>query len=81
MPDQTQDPQTDPQQQQQSPEPSSNDDPEKGFWERLDKVVEAAADRVVEKRLKSARDNGTQRGTGRTTLPKMLADIMFGPEK
>lgn len=72
---------------QNQPDPASapaNDqgDPEKGFWERLDKAVEAAADRVVEKRLKGLQgkaDTGTSRGAGRSSnLPEIIADFMFG---
>lgn len=79
---QTEPTQQEPQEPQGQPSPQG-DDPEKGFWERLEKTVEAVTDRVVDKKVKAIRDNatGTQRGNGRNTLPKFMADIIFGPEK
>jgi hypothetical protein len=73
-------PTTDPQSQNQPP---SNDDPEKGFWDKLEKTVERVVGAEVDKRIKTVRESATgdKRGNGRTTLPKVLADFIFGPEK
>ena len=64
---------------------TSQDDHEKAFWDRLGSTIEQRVDAVVEKRLKGLRpesgSTGNQRGKGRTTLPGILADLVFGPEK
>lgn len=55
---------------------SGTDDVEAKFWTKLDQRIDAAIDRGVQK---YARPAGQR--TGRTTLPGMLANFMFGPEK
>jgi len=47
------------------------------FWEKFDSRLDSFFDR----KLKQARDSSASRGKGRTTLPGILADFMFGPEK
>lgn len=66
------DQQTDSQQQTQGGEGES-DDQEKSFWEKFDARIDAA----VERNLKRHAVTGSSR-TGRTTLPAIFADIMFG---
>lgn len=68
----------------QDPAPAEDQGNEKAFWDRLGQVIETRVDAVVEKRLKGMRDNstGTSRtGAKRATLPGMIADLVFGPEK
>ena len=63
----------------------NTDEHEKAFWDKLGTTIEQRVDAVVEKRLKGLRpagdSTGNQRGKGRTTLPGILADLVFGPEK
>ncbi len=57
-----------------------NDDPEKGFWDKLTGVVDKAVNSAVDKKIADVKGTGQQR-TGRNTVPKMIADLVFGPEK
>ena len=52
-------------------------DPEESFWKKLDERIDEGIKRNVESYRKNAR-SGTSR-TGRTTLPGILADLVFGP--
>lgn len=60
---------------------NDNTDDEKPFWEKLTKLIDdrfdAAVDRTVEKYSKG----GQSRNGGRSTIPKVLADLMGGPFK
>lgn len=55
----------------------TDDKAEATFWAKLDERIDAAIDRGVQKYARP----GTSRNGGRTTLPGILANIMFGPEK
>lgn len=59
----------------------NEDDEQKPFWEKLTKLIDdrfdAAVDRTVEKYSKG----GQSRNGGRSTIPKVLADLMGGPFK
>jgi hypothetical protein len=57
-------------------DPPANDDPEAGFWAKLDERIDAGISRGIEKHVKP----GTSRNGGRTTLPGVLADLMFGKQ-
>lgn len=54
-----------------------NTDPEESFWKKFDERIDGAIKRNVENYRKQAR-TGTSR-SGRTTLPGILADFVFGP--
>ena len=51
--------------------------PEESFWKKFDERIDAAIDRKVADYRKKA-GTGTSR-SGRTTLPGILADLVFGP--
>ena len=56
-------------------------DPEAQFWAKLDKRLEEGIDRALSKRDKARQQPGTSRNGGRTSLPSILADLVFGPPK
>lgn len=56
---------------------NSGENPEESFWKKFDERIDAAIDRKVADYRKKA-GTGTSR-TGRTTLPGILADLVFGP--
>lgn len=66
-----------------NPDPSQGDksggdpNPEESFWKKFDERIDAAIDRKVDAYRKKA-GTGNSR-TGRTTLPGILADLVFGP--
>jgi hypothetical protein len=68
-----------------NPEPTSNPEPaqtEEAFWKKLDERVKANLDSFYKDKLKDFQKNSSSRtGQGRTTLPGIIANIMFGPEK
>jgi hypothetical protein len=51
---------------------------EQHYWDAFDLRVEGLLDKWFEKQ--SAKVRGSARN-GRATLPKMIADLVFGPEK
>lgn len=57
-----------------APEPSPD---EVKFWDKLSKTV----DEAIEKKIEKYRGTGNSRTGGRTTLPDMIANLMFGPAK
>jgi len=50
---------------------------EKAFWAKMDGRIDAGIDRA----LGRYKVTGQSRNGGRTTVPGMLADIMFGKQK
>ncbi len=52
------------------------EDAEKAYWAKFEGVM----DTWFDKKVKTLRETSSSR-QGRTTLPKVLADIVFGPEK
>jgi hypothetical protein len=58
------------------PGDDKGDDAEAGFWAKFDSRI----DEGIERNLRKHSVTGTQR-TGRSTLPGMLANIMFGTDK
>lgn len=73
-----------------TPDPQQNNDPDKqepekdeaeAFWTTHAEKTRGILDAWFEDKKKELRDMGTSRTGGRTTLPGMLANIMFGPEK
>lgn len=67
--------------QQQQSNDGGSDDKETAFWDKLKGHVKEVVDGSVEEAL-SKRDGVRQsRGERRTTLPDILANLMFGPEK
>jgi hypothetical protein len=52
-------------------------DQEKGFWSKFDEHIGGA----IDKKLDEIRDRSRSgQRTGRTTFPKMLADLVWGPD-
>jgi hypothetical protein len=74
------DPQTDPQQTQTN---DGGDDKEASFWKRLTDTLDERIDKGVERALEKHGSVGKSRNPNdkRRTVPNMLADFMFGPEK
>jgi hypothetical protein len=60
-----------------TPEPSPSDT-EKRFWEEHAKRTKGILDQWFDEKVKTVQ---SQRGTGRNTLPKVLADFFFPVEK
>ena len=54
---------------------------EEAFWSKHKEHMTGILDEWFEKKKGELRQAGTSRSGGRTTLPGMLANIMFGPEK
>jgi hypothetical protein len=63
------------------PEPPKNDgsDAEKHFWDEHDKRTRGILDKWFDEKAAAMRSSA--RGPGRSTLPKIFADLVFGPEK
>lgn len=70
-----------PQPTEPSSPPSTEPSPEDAFWDKLD----ARLDAFVDRKIKSFRDKNptstSRGGAGRTTLPSILADVIFGKAK
>jgi len=62
---------------QDAPEPTDAEKAEASYWEKFDQKV----NQIIDARIETVRQAGTTRGQGRTTLPGMLANFVFGPEK
>ena len=74
---------TEPDPQPTGGEPNAGDPPdaEQAFWDKLDKRIDAGIGRAIGE-WKKAQPTGTSRtGGGRTSLPSILADLVFGPPK
>lgn len=66
-----------------APEPSPEPTPEQqtaAFWASSKEHLSGIMDEWFDKKVKDMRATSPSR-TGRTTLPGILADIMFGPKK
>lgn len=63
-----------------TPEGSEPDQAE-AFWGEHKTRTRGILDEWFEDKKKELREMGTSRTGGRTTLPGLLANIMFGPEK
>lgn len=59
-------------------EPPSGEDAEKHFWAEHEKRTTDILDKWFDAKVKTA---SSRTGGGRATLPKILADLVFGPEK
>jgi hypothetical protein len=70
-------PKTDPQ--TEPPAEPSGEAEEAAFWTRLDERIEAGVNKVIDDRIKTA--GSSSRNGGRTTLPKIMADLLFPPGK
>jgi hypothetical protein len=55
--------------------------PEDGFWKKLADTIDERIDAGIERGLKKHRPTGSQRTEGRTTIPGVIADIMFGKQR
>lgn len=66
------DPKTDP----PTPTEPTQDDQEEAFWTKFEGKMDSWFDKKVEK----YRGTSTTR-TGRTTLPGIMANMIFGPDK
>ena len=67
----------------QEPDPTPDPTPEQSeeaFWKKHEERTLGVLDAWFEKKREEFKGRNTGR-TGRTTLPGMLADIMFGPAK
>jgi hypothetical protein len=77
----------DQQQTNNDPEPQNQNSgggdstPEDGFWKKLADTIDERIDAGIERGLKKHRPTGAQRTEGRTTIPGVIADIMFGKQK
>ena len=65
------DPKTDP-----TPEPTE-DEREAKFWTTLDEHIDGRLNAMIEKH----RTTSGTRSSGRTTIPGLFADMIFGPAK
>lgn len=67
-----------------TPTPDTNTEPsdeEKAYWEKFSGVLDSWWDNKI-KTYREERPTGTSRtGNKRVTLPGLIADIVFGPEK
>lgn len=59
------------------------DDPEKSYWDKMGKMLDERISAGVDNKIRELKGNagtGTSR-TGRTTIPKVLADLFFPEPK
>ena len=62
----------------EAPEP----DAEETFWSKFDEKLKAGVSGVVDEKLQAIRQNASaSRNGGRKTLPSIIADFVFGPDK
>lgn len=64
-----------------NPEPPAEPTPEEteaAFWSKHKESTLGILDEWFEKKKEELRSTGTSRGSGRATLPGIIADIMFG---
>jgi hypothetical protein len=54
---------------------------EDGFWKKLSDTIDERIDAGIDRGLKKYRPTGSQRTEGRTTIPGVIADIVFGKQK
>lgn len=62
---------------QEEPKEPTPEEQEEAFWSKFETRLDGWFDKKVEK----YRTNATTRGTGRSTLPGIMANLIFGPEK
>jgi hypothetical protein len=56
-------------------------DAEESFWAKLDEKVKASVNGAIDEKLEAVRQTSASRGTGRRTLPGLIADFVFPPDK
>jgi hypothetical protein len=59
-----------------TPDPTEDDQREAKFWETLDGHIDGRLDAMIERHRKTSPAR-----TGRTTLPTLFADMIFGAPK
>lgn len=60
-------------------EPTDEEKAEKHYWDEHEKRTRGVLDKWFEEKRTELSKSRT--GGGRTTLPKIFADLVFGPEK
>lgn len=55
------------------------DDAEASFWAKFDEKLNAGIGAAIDKKLSEFRENSNSR-TGRSTVPGLIADFMFGKD-
>lgn len=65
------------------PKPPENDgtDPEKGFWDKMGALIDERVDAGIARTVEKYRVTSTSRNGGRTSLPEVVAGLMFGKPK
>jgi hypothetical protein len=66
----------------QDPQPAAGDDgadAEKHYWDEHEKRTRGILDAWFDEKAKTIRSSS--RNGGRNTIPKIFADLVFGPEK
>jgi hypothetical protein len=71
----------DPEPQNQNSGGGDDSSTEDGFWKKLADTIDERIDAGIERGLKKHRPTGAQRTEGRTTIPGIFADIVFGKQK
>lgn len=66
----------------ESPEPDAAA-AEAAYWKKMGETIDASVTKVVDEKLKSFLKGreGSRSEKGRTTIPGLLADFMYGPTK
>lgn len=62
----------------QDPPKDPDDETEKAFWSKLGKLIDDRVDAGIGRAIEKYRVTGSSRNGGRTTLPGIMADLMFG---
>lgn len=57
------------------------DQDEQGYWKKMSSLIDDRISAGIDKKIEDIRGTRTQRTGGRTTLPKIVADFVFGPDK
>lgn len=57
------------------------EDQEKAYWDKFGAEFDNRLNAWFDKKREEFRGPSTSRSGGRTTLPGILADLIFGPEK
>jgi hypothetical protein len=56
-------------------------DPEKGFWDKLGSLIDERVEKAFDREHEKRGTVGNSRNDGRTTLPGLIADLMYGKPK
>lgn len=59
----------------------NDDDQESKFWEKMGSLIDERVDAGIARTIDKYKITGSSRNGGRTTLPEIMANVIFGKAK